>query len=380
MPTAGGAESNPFLRYRDRLDSYRVALDGGMSDAEFYDLVAGLDAAVAGVWGRGFVTTPTLDGSDLIGPQGGLEVQVGHRIRLSVKVEVDQVSGSHKSRHLFGVAIHDAVAERLGRPAPDRMAIASCGNAALAAATVAAGVGRRLDVFVPTWADEPVVERLTELGAGVNVCERRTGEAGDPCYLRFREAVESGAGAFGVQGTDTPTTFDGGRTIGWEIADQVGVPDAAYVQVGGGALATSVALALPGASLYPVQAQGCAPLRQAWDRLAPDFDWTAARSEPDAYMTPWPDPTSAASGILDDITYDWLPLLELTRASGGHPIVVPEAMIVAAHERAGMVTGLSVSATGTAGYAGLLAEPPAFGERPGADEPHVVVLFTGVER
>ncbi len=357
---------NPFVRYRDRLDSYERAIAGGVSDAEFVDLVGRLDAAVAAVDGHGFEVTPVLDGSALAAA-ADLDVE------LWIKSEIDNVSGSHKSRHLFGVALHLLVDEATGAAPVGRLAIASCGNAALAAGVIARALDRTLDVFVPTWADQPVVDRLDELGAAIAVCDRREGEVGDPCYLRFGEAVGRGSRAFGVQGTDTPTTFDGGRTLGWELADQVTGIERIYVQVGGGALATAVSTALSDAVLHPVQAEGCAPLRRAWDRLAPGFDLAAAAADPGRYMTAWDDPHSLASGILDDITYDWLPLIGRTLASGGEPVVASELEIVRAHELGRTHTGLDVSATGTAGLAGLLAQPPPSQEK-------VAVLFTGVER
>ncbi|NIR37703.1 MAG: hypothetical protein GWN79_06755, partial [Actinobacteria bacterium] len=76
------------------------------------------------------------------------------------------------------------------------LAIASCGNAALAAAVVARAEQRDLRVFIPTWADEAVVEDLERLDARIEVCERREGESGDPTYLRFLEAVDDGATPF----------------------------------------------------------------------------------------------------------------------------------------------------------------------------------------
>ena len=90
-------------------------------------------------------------------------------------------------------------------------------------------------------------------------------------------------------------------------------------------------------------------------------------------MTPWDDPHSAADGILDDETYDWLGVFDVMRRSGGRPLVVPEAAIPEAHEL-GRSTGIPVSATGTAGLAGLLT-PPA---RPPPER--VAVIFSGVDR
>ncbi|MEM7095510.1 MAG: PLP-dependent lyase/thiolase [Actinomycetota bacterium] len=359
-------EQNPFLRYRERLDSYDAVRTGRLSDDRFVELVEQLDASVASVGGVGFRVTPVIDGAALVPPASSA--------RLSIKVDVGNVAGSHKARHLFGVALHLLVDEAAaGHPVPSRLAIASCGNAALGAATVAKALGRQLDVFVPTWADETVVDALDSLDATVHRCERRTGEIGDPCYLRFREAVAEGAHSFSVQGTDTATTFDGGRTLGWEIEEQVGTPDALYIQVGGGALATAVGRALPGARLHPVQAEGCAPLNQAWKRLAPDFDFAAAAAHPDRYMTAWPNPSSLATGILDDVTYDWLPLLRQTHATGGWPIVVPETVIEAAWTAARDRTDVAVCTTGTAGLAGLFSDPPI-------DADHAVVIFTGIDR
>ncbi|MFA9563456.1 MAG: PLP-dependent lyase/thiolase [Acidimicrobiales bacterium] len=360
-------DEHPFLRYRDRLDSYTVALAGGLSDDRFVAIVEDLDAAVAAVDGHGMRITPTIEMPQLAAA-ADLEVD------LRVKIEVDQVGGSHKARHLFGVALHLLVEEALGAPPAEALAIASCGNAALAAGVISRALDRPLRVFVPVWADRTVVERLGDLGADIQVCERTEGEVGDPCYLRFREAVASGARAFSVQATDTPSTIDGGRTIGWELADQATDLDAIYVQVGGGALATATSLGLGEVRLHPVQATGCAPLRRAWDRLAPDFDFVTAAERPHDFMWPWEtEPASAASGILDDVTYDWLPLLARTHATGGEPIVASEATIVRAHQLATSATDVPVSATGSAGLAGLLTAPPPAGSR-------VAVLFTGVER
>ena len=43
---------------------------------------------------------------------------------------------------------------------------------------------------------------------------------GDPAMLRFREAVAAGAIPFTVQGPENALALDGGRTLGWEIAEQ----------------------------------------------------------------------------------------------------------------------------------------------------------------
>lgn len=359
-------ETNPFILYRDRLDSYDHAVAVGWSDQQFVDLVAKLDEGIRAVDGTGFSVTPVING-------GPLAAALGLNVDLKVKVEIDSVGGSHKARHLFGVALHSAV-ENIAKDSPTgSLAIASCGNAAIAAAIVAKAIDQPIEVFVPVWAERSALDLLRDLGAQIQVCKPATHEKGDPCYARFQQAIANGCRPFGVQGTDTPAAFDGGRTLGWELHDQVPNLDTVFVQVGGGALGTATAMALPGVSIYPVQVSGCAPLKRAWDLLAPDFDMAKAADSPENFMWPWDEPKSAASGLLDDITYDWVPLLEATLVSGGEPVVVPEATLIETHRIATSVTGLHVSPTGVAGLAGLVVAPPKTGSVVGA-------LFTGIDR
>jgi len=96
-------------------------------------------------------------------------------------------------------------------------------------------------------------------------------------------------------------------------------------------------------------------------------------------MRPWdgPAPASAAHGILDDETYDWLFLAQATLRSGGLAVVVPEPLIVRAQALALTHTPVPVSATGSAGLAGLMALNSS-----GAVAPHesAVLFFTGINR
>ena len=98
-------------------------------------LVRELDAAVAEVDGHGFVVTPYLN-VPALAQSLGLAAD-----GLWLKDETTHVAGSHKARHLFGLALTLAVAARTkvtdDEDAQRPLAIASCGNAALAAAVVA---------------------------------------------------------------------------------------------------------------------------------------------------------------------------------------------------------------------------------------------------
>jgi len=379
-----GAEADPFLRYRAWLSPYRLARSAGLPDAAWGDLVGSLDHALMAIDGRGFRVTP-------MARQRPLAEALSLSGTLFVKDETRNVSGSHKARHLMGVMLYLRVLEAAGLPAGDnlrtrRLAIASCGNAALAAAVVARAADWPLDVFIPPDADASVKARLNELGAKITICDRRPGEAGDPCYLRFREAVAAGAIPFGVQGTDNGLAIEGGRTLAFEMAEEFSrigaAPDALFVQVGGGALASALAQGLAIARtngllpalprLIAVQTAGCAPLARAWQRLG-GLDLETAAKRRSAFMWPWETtPASLAHGILDDETYDWWAIAQGLRESGGSTVVVDEAQVAAAHEAGRVHTDIVASATGTAGLAGVIAKPDAGKE--------IAVIFSGVER
>jgi threonine synthase len=350
----------------------------GMADADTVALVNELDAAIAAVDGAGFRVTP-------MGRQGGLSDALGFTANggIWVKDETDGVAGSHKARHLMGVLLHLVAAERLGvgSSAAGRLAIASCGNAALGAATLAAAAARSLDIFVPPWADAGIVDRLDALGARVVVCPRSPDvPPGDPCIHRFRAAVDAGAVPFSVQGPEDALCLDGGRTIGWELAAQLDgtAADRVFVQVGGGALATAVGDALrdervaPPARIHAVQVAGCAPFARAW-ACAQRLGLRHAGRHWSACMRPWEaEPASAASGILDDETYDWLGVIDALSGSGGEPVTASEDDVLAAHDLAVRLTTIPVDVTGSAGLAGVRALRPHVG-----DSERVIVLFTG---
>ena len=354
-------EPNPFVRYRERMGWWAFARSNGMSDA---DTVA-LARSVAGQFG---VTPFEL--------HDGLSESLGRPVW--AKNETVGVSGSHKSRHLVGIMLHLIVAETLGLlPQRAPLAISSCGNAALAAAEVAASQSWPLEVFVPTWMDDAFGSGLDAHGATVNRCERADGVSGDPAMLAFRDAVASGSVPFSVQGPANAWCLDGGRTIGWEIRDQLrkaGVsPQAIYVQVGGGALATSLALGLgDDIPLVVVQAEGCAPLDRAL-QLAADVD--APECHWSEIMTTWEAPASLADGILDDETYDWISIFRALRRSSGRSVVAPELNIVRAHEIVNTF-GPPTSATGSAGVAGAITEV----EMGVLDDRPIVVLLSGAAR
>jgi threonine synthase len=396
FPEIDDEEPNPFVRYRELFHGYHLGRGHGMSDEEHVHLVQQLDKAIAEVDGSGFVETPFAR-SDVLSDRLGCEVWV--------KDETGNVSGSHKARHLMGLMVHLLVVEQVGLAGSEgrELAIASCGNAALAAAVVARAAERPIRVFVPTWADEAVLRRLRELGAAIDVREREEGVPGDPTYHALRQAIADGAIPFTCQGPDNGLTIEGGETLGYEMVSQLAREGAALdrliVQVGGGALASSCVRAFEDAALLEaperlpridaVQTRNAHPLERAYRRvrqhagheLTPQGAIEAmawARSHRSEVMWPWEEePRSVATGILDDETYDWAAVVAGMLATDGTPVLVDEETLEEANDLGRAATGIDVDHTGSAGLAGLLELSRRAEIRP--DE-RVGVLFTGVRR
>jgi threonine synthase len=388
-------DPNPFVRYRELFHSYHVARSRGLADEDFTALARELDDRVAAVDGHGFRATP-------FARSRPLEEALGRAGELWIKDETSNVAGSHKGRHLFGVLLHLEIARRTALAPEDErppLAVASCGNAALAAAVLARAAGYALQVFVPAHASPAILDRLASLGAALVTCRRTGGAPGDPCVRRFRDAIAARkALPFTCQGDQNGLVIEGGETLAYEIASSLAREGVAaqrlFVQVGGGALASACAQAFermrdmgvagPPPRLHAVQTRGAFPLARAWERFGAErrgagddaLAWAAThRSE---LMRPWgEEPKSIAGGILDDETYDWLAVVRGMAASGGSPVVVSEEMLAAAHAAAKRATGVAVDATGSAGLAGWMALA-----RDGAlaRAERSIVLFTGAER
>ena len=181
------AQTDPFLRYRALLSPYHVCRSAGLMDDAWSEIVGALEDRLTAIDERAFRVTP-------MEPQPALANALGMNGSLWVKDETGNVAGSHKGRHLMGVMLYLRILEAGKLPAASGLrarplAIASCGNAALAAAVIARTAEWPLDVYIPRDANPTVVKRLEALGAAITVCERRSGETADPCVRSFRQAV-----------------------------------------------------------------------------------------------------------------------------------------------------------------------------------------------
>jgi threonine synthase len=206
-----------------------------------------------------------------------------------------------------------------------------------------------------------------------------------------------------VQGSENGLTIEGGETLGYEMMTQLGQTalDHVVIQVGGGALASSVIQAFRFAHragwhaqlprFHTVQTRGAWPLKRAWDSIQELLRTqgevavleraTKHRSE---FMRPWEEtPHSVAHGILDDETYDWLAVVKGMLASHGmlasrgSAVVVDEELLREANTLARETTGIPVCHTGSAGLAGLMQLRRDGSIKPGE---RVAVIFSGVQR
>lgn len=373
---------NPFLAYRERLavDAFGEAI--GLEKSTRISIIENLDTAIGQVAGVGFRRTPLLRADELsdvlqFSPNGGIWV----------KDETHNVAGSHKARHLFTELVYLLMAEHAGLVpwiSPEQrppLAIASCGNAAIAASTLARAVDWPIAVHVPVGAQDAVLSTLSSLHADVRTCPRIASDpAGDPCVLRFREIVRDGAIPFGVQGTENVWCLDGGRTLGWEIVDQAPLLNRVFIQVGGGAFAATLAQSYlpssPSTQMHVVQTEGCAPLVRAWKRWSDDGFPNTVAQHWSRYMWPWEsEPKSFADGILDDETFDWIDIFQGLKKSNGSAVVSSENNVVHAHTLAHRHTNIDVSPTGSAGLAGVLEIRDQI-----SDDEKVLVVFSGCTR
>ena len=328
-PLRSNGDANPYVAFQRYLAWDAFAATLGLDFAARTKIIRDLDQAVVKVAGVGFRTTPFAR-NDALSDALGFNNLGG----VWIKDETNSVAGSQKARHLFTELLHLVTVELVGRApwkSPTQrpaLAIASCGNAAIAASTLARAVNWPIRVFVPEHADAATLKILDSLQANVIRCPRvATDQPGDPCVFRFREAIEQGCIPFGVQGPENAWCLDGGRTIGFEmavVAEELSgsLISRMFVQAGGGAFVACAASGFFAGATKPrvhaVQTQGCAPLARAFEIADRTGGARNAGSRWSQCMWPWETtPVSLADGILDDETYDWDGACNAMADSGG---------------------------------------------------------------
>jgi threonine dehydratase len=170
-----------------------------------------------------------------------------------LKAENLQRTGSFKIRGAVNKISLLSEAERAAG-----VVAASAGNHGQSVAWAAREAGIAATVFMPEESPMAKVEATVNYGAHVEL----VGQGFDEALAAALELVDERGSTF-VHAFDDPQVIAGQGTIGLELAEQLEDVEVVVIPVGGGGLASGVALALrerrPQARLVGVQAAACAP-------------------------------------------------------------------------------------------------------------------------
>lgn len=246
-----------------------------------------------------------------------LAAEIGVR-RLWVKDEGINPTASFKARGLMMAVTR---AKALGLPG---VCVPTAGNAGIALAAYAAAAGLPCRIYAPETTPPPILGSIRAFGADLQLLPGHIGDAGKATLTFARES-----GYFNVATVREPYRVEGMKTMGYEVAEQLGwrLPDAIVYPTGGGEGTIGIWKAigemlewgwLPRETarlrMIIAQAAGCAPLVRAF----------RAGEEK---ATPWEDPTTHASGLrVPGPLGDRLTLRTL-RESGGDAEAVHEDAI-----------------------------------------------------
>lgn len=259
---------------------------------------------------------------------------------LLVKDEGRLPTGSFKAR---GLVMAVSMAKAFGIK---HMAMPTNGNAGAALAAYATRAGIKTTIFCPEDTPEVNVSEIELQGATVY----RVNGLIDDCGKIVGEG-KAKAGWFDVSTLKEPYRIEGKKTMGLELAEQLGweVPDVIFYPTGGGtgligmwkAFAELEAIGFIGSKrprMVAVQAAGCAPMVRAYE----------AGEE---HAPRWPDAHTIASGIrVPQAVGDFL-ILRAVRESGGFAVAVPDEAIQAALDEAAREEGFLLCPEGAATYA-----------------------------
>ena len=257
-----------------------------------------------------------------------------------VKDEGRLPTGSFKAR---GLVMAVSMAKSFGIK---HMAMPTNGNAGAALAAYASRAGIKATIFCPEDTPEVNVSEIGLQGAAVY----RVNGLIDDCG-KLVAAGKAKVGWFDVSTLKEPYRIEGKKTMGLELAEQLGwtVPDIIFYPTGGGtgligmwkAFAELEAIGFIGHKrprMVAVQAAGCAPMVRAYE-------------EGVEHAQRWENAQTIAAGIrVPQANGDFL-ILRAVRESGGFAIAVSDDAIVAALDEAAREEGFLMCPEGAATYA-----------------------------
>ncbi len=259
-----------------------------------------------------------------------------------IKDEGLNPTGSFKAR---GLSCAVSMCRELGMR---KISIPSAGNAASALAAYAAAAGIEAHIFMPRDVPQANYIECRAYGAHVTLVNGLIGDC-----AKIVAARKDAEGWFDVSSLKEPYRVEGKKTMGYEVAEQLGweLPDAILYPAGGGvgligmwkAFAEMQELGWTGAKrpkMIAVQAAGCAPLVKAFDEGKTKADF-------------WPHASTVASGLrVPQALGDFL-ILQAIRESGGTAIAVDDTEILDAGVELASKEGIFAAPEGAACIAAL---------------------------
>jgi len=280
--------------------------------------------------------------------------------RLYIKDESLNPTQSFKAR---GMAVAVSMAKELGAR---KLAVPSAGNAAGALAAYAARAGLEAHIFMPRDTPTANVVECRQTGAHVTLIDGLITDCGR--IVGERKAAE---GWFDVSTLKEPYRVEGKKTMGYELAEQMGweLPDVVLYPTGGGTGLIGMWKAFDEMErmgwigsrrprMVTVQAEGCAPIVRAFAAGA-----TAGADVPDAH--------TCASGLRVPRAIGDFLMLDILRRSGGAAVSVTDAELLAAVGEIGAAEGVFAGPEGAA----CLPALQKLIERGAVDRGERVVLF-----
>jgi threonine synthase len=283
---------------------------------------------------------------------------------LLMKDEGPLPTGTFKAR---GAAVGVSKAAELGAAG---VAMPTNGNAGAAWAAYCARAHLPFLVAMP--ADAPLITRseCVVAGAETHLVDGLIGDAG----RMLAPAVRSRPGWLDVSTLREPYRLEGKKTIGFEIAEQLGwrVPDVIVCPTGGGVGLIGIWKALLELAelgwicprmprLVAVQAAGCAPIVTAFERG-------------DDATSPWPHARTVAFGLTVPAPLGGFLVLRAIRETGGCALAVTDDALLASLAQIGRLEGAWICPEGAASLAAA-AQLRESGWLAETDQ--VVVLSTG---
>tara|TARA_B110000263_G_C15301086_1_gene508020 strand:- start:596 stop:1765 length:1170 start_codon:yes stop_codon:yes gene_type:complete len=224
-----------------------------------------------------------------------------------------------------------------------KLTMPSAGNAAGAMASYAARAGMEAFVFMPQDAPEANQKEVAVSGGNLFLIDGLISDAG---VISREKAAEMGL--FDVSTLQEPYRVEGKKTMGYEIAEQLGweLPDNIIYPTGGGTGIVGMWKAFQEMEelewisskrpkMFAVQAENCAPIVRAFENG-------------EEFAQPWENATTLAAGMrVPSAIGDYL-ILKAIRDSGGSAITVSDDEMINMTDLIGKLEGFFVCPEGAA--------------------------------